>query len=402
MKTKYLFNKMRNGEQTHQRLPGRAEVTEEAHDRLIESVYTAVQDPDAWNEVFTTLHESIGLDAWNLTRFDRGGDEVIQMLAVGGKRMTPAAGALYESYYGAIDPLAGLVRRLPAGQVISCHRFFDERYVARSEFYQDFLLPAGVRYVLGVSPFRQERRDFVLGLLREAGRGPFEEVHESLLARLLPHMSRSLRLMDQLHAQLGYCDMALAALDTTPLAVFALDATGCRVHHGNRRGDQMLRAGNVLLLQSGKLTCADASQQNLLDDAVLQCRRTGRPATVLLRHRDRVDQRYSVTVLQARSQSVLACMAEPGRLLCLVSPLGRRRVATAQQLIDLFGLTPAEARLARALVAGATLETYARENDVKLPTVKKQLREVFAKTGVDRQAALVRTIGSVPAVRDKQ
>ncbi len=87
-------------------------------------------------------------------------------------------------------------------------------------------------------------------------------------------------------------------------------------------------------------------------------------------------------------------------MLCLVAPLDHRRTATVHQLMKLFGLSAAEARLARALASGETLEAYARENALKMPTVKTQLQATFAKTGTDRQAALVRLIMGIPAVRD--
>jgi len=79
--------------------------------------------------------------------------------------------------------------------------------------------------------------------------------------------------------------------------------------------------------------------------------------------------------------------------------VGARRLATAAQLMQLFGLSPAEARLLRALVQGTTLDDYARECDVRLTTLKTQLKSLFAKTGTHRQADLVRLVMDVPAVR---
>ena len=67
-----------------------------------------------------------------------------------------------------------------------------------------------------------------------------------------------------------------------------------------------------------------------------------------------------------------------------MAPLDRRRIATARQLVELFGLSSAEARLAGALTLGESLEVYARENEVRLSTLKTQLRSTFAKTGTDR------------------
>ena len=89
-------------------------------------------------------------------------------------------------------------------------------------------------------------------------------------------------------------------------------------------------------------------------------------------------------------------------VLCLVAPLDRRRFATVRQLMALFNLSAAEARLARALCHGDSLDEYATDQGLKLPTVKTQLRSVFAKTGTERQASLIRLLSGIPVVRDEQ
>ncbi len=67
--------------------------------------------------------------------------------------------------------------------------------------------------------------------------------------------------------------------------------------------------------------------------------------------------------------------------------------------MSMFALSPAEARLARALCHGETLEEYASAQGVKLTTVKTQLRAVFAKTQTDRQVTLVGLITGIPPLR---
>jgi len=70
-------------------------------------------------------------------------------------------------------------------------------------------------------------------------------------------------------------------------------------------------------------------------------------------------------------------------------------------VIDFFGLSRAEARLARAICHGDSVENYARDHDLRLPTVRTQLSSVFNKTGTDRQAELVRLVAGIPVVREE-
>ena len=58
-------------------------------------------------------------------------------------------------------------------------------------------------------------------------------------------------------------------------------------------------------------------------------------------------------------------------------------------LARLYGLTDAEARLLQALIVGKKLETVAEDNGVSMNTVRSHLKQVFRKTGTNRQPELV-------------
>jgi DNA-binding CsgD family transcriptional regulator len=64
----------------------------------------------------------------------------------------------------------------------------------------------------------------------------------------------------------------------------------------------------------------------------------------------------------------------------------------AERLCRVFGLTPAEAKLAAALAGGSTLGQYADRASIKIGTARWYLKQVLAKTGVHRQSELVRNV----------
>jgi len=61
-----------------------------------------------------------------------------------------------------------------------------------------------------------------------------------------------------------------------------------------------------------------------------------------------------------------------------------------ERLRGRWGLTKTEARLALHLIDGGDIAGYARAYKVSPGTARSQLKSIFAKTGVTRQAALVR------------
>jgi DNA-binding CsgD family transcriptional regulator len=62
-------------------------------------------------------------------------------------------------------------------------------------------------------------------------------------------------------------------------------------------------------------------------------------------------------------------------------------------LIDVFSLTPAEARLAAELANGASIDDAAKVLSICSDTVRHQLKAVFLKTDTHRQSELIALLG---------
>ena len=60
-----------------------------------------------------------------------------------------------------------------------------------------------------------------------------------------------------------------------------------------------------------------------------------------------------------------------------------------------FRLTQAEARLATQLARGESLENVADQFGIGKETARSQLKSIFAKTGVHRQAELVAVLAKL-------
>ena len=68
------------------------------------------------------------------------------------------------------------------------------------------------------------------------------------------------------------------------------------------------------------------------------------------------------------------------------------RQAPSDVLIALFGLTPAESKLAIRLVNGQSLDEASESLNISRNTAKSHLSSVFSKTGVARQTQLIQLI----------
>jgi DNA-binding CsgD family transcriptional regulator len=77
-------------------------------------------------------------------------------------------------------------------------------------------------------------------------------------------------------------------------------------------------------------------------------------------------------------------------MIVLVDPA--RHCPSERDLTELFGLSPAEARVAAALLMGKSLSNIAATIGVQITTVRTQLRSILRKVGVKRQFDLVRML----------
>jgi DNA-binding CsgD family transcriptional regulator len=71
-------------------------------------------------------------------------------------------------------------------------------------------------------------------------------------------------------------------------------------------------------------------------------------------------------------------------------------VIDASLLYAVFGLTPAEARIATLLADGLSLKQIAEVQGTQHDTVRKQLRSIYEKTSTNRQPELIRLLLHLP------
>lgn len=204
---------------------------------------------------------------------------------------------------------------------------------------------------------------------------------------------RSIREFVEQAASQGYSSHIATILLTNDARILECDV----------RAQAFLNSSKVFDESNGHLHCCDALLQPRLLAALKVTAGSGHPSNLLVAAKDHPEQRFSLTLMRMpakQSKTSADNNSKTPIILCLVAPLDKRRFATARQLMDLFGLTAAEARLARGLCQGDSLEEYAQDQGVCLTTVKTQLRAVLAKTGTERQGALIRLIAAIPVIRE--
>lgn len=104
---------------------------------------------------------------------------------------------------------------------------------------------------------------------------------------------------------------------------------------------------------------------------------------------------YSVVVTPLRTESRYFDSDRPAALVFMSDP----EVVPAfkeTQLSSLYGLTPAEARLAKLLAQDLSLTEASEELGVSQHTVRTHIKRIFSKTTTERQSGLIRVLLSGP------
>lgn len=194
-----------------------------------------------------------------------------------------------------------------------------------------------------------------------------------------------------------YIDAGTRTLFSPFVAAFLISPGG-NILDADPRSAAFLHGGGPLDLRHNRLHALDPELHEALTHAIARTADTGMAETLIARAGGLSSTRYAILLHPVPDASRTNAL-RLGKIACLIFPLGRRRIASARQLMSMFALSAAEARLARSLCHGETLDEYAKAQGVKLPTVKTQLRSVFAKTETDRQATLVSLISGIPPLR---
>jgi DNA-binding CsgD family transcriptional regulator len=89
-------------------------------------------------------------------------------------------------------------------------------------------------------------------------------------------------------------------------------------------------------------------------------------------------------------------LADDGLAVVVLAPVTAPAAPDASLIRSLFGLSPGEARVARAIAQGRTIEQIAVESGVSRETVRTQVKAVLAKTGTSRQAEMAILLAALP------
>jgi DNA-binding CsgD family transcriptional regulator len=273
--------------------------------------------------------------------------------------------------------------------------FITPEEMARSAYYQEFLAPHGLRWFAGVKVGNREDV-WYLSIQRSIADRPFGPTELKRLAELSHRLAGAAELANALN--FARIEAALNAFEASHSPVAMIDHMGEAVRL-NRSAERLL--GPDLQIVRRRIVSWSRDSTAALDRALhdLIWRRGAEachPPVVLPRRNGRPIVAYP---------SRLAGEVRGGFALVqgfiVFADLEARPASLAADLIRVFGLTAAEARLADRLMREESLDAVAESLGVSHSTARNQLKAIFQKTDTHSQGRLIALVSRLakPQIR---
>jgi DNA-binding CsgD family transcriptional regulator/PAS domain-containing protein len=282
-----------------------------------------------------------------------------------------------------------------AEQVVSTADLVPYEEFRQGRFYKEWARPQGWVDIASVVIDRSPERCTMLSVVRREESGMVDDEMRRRMALVVPHVRRALQIgstIDLKHAEAASFSDVLNGLSAGMILVDA----NARIVHANAAGQAILDASDFLRDVCGRLVASEppinaALREILLaaeaGDAVVGTRGVALPFTA----HDR--ERYVAHVLPLTS----GARRSAGLAYNAVAALFVRKVAfglssPAEVIGRMYKLTPTELRVLSAIVDIGGVPEAAAALGVATTTIRTHLGRLFEKTGVGRQADLVKLV----------
>jgi DNA-binding CsgD family transcriptional regulator len=358
---------------------------------LIGEIYDAVIDPAQRNDVLDKIASFAGGHSGGLLSKHSLSKSEVLYCYVGAD---PNSLQVYSESYPKLDPTADSPS-FRVEQVVSATDLVPYEEFRRGRFYREWARPHGWVDVASAVIEKSAISCTFLSVVRHEANGLVDDEMRRRMALLIPHVRRALLIGQTIHRKQTEAVCFSDVLDGLSSGMILVDANG-RIVHTNNAGNAILDAADFLRAVCGRLVASDlainAALREILvaanvGDAALGVKGIALPLTA------HDGERYVAHVLPLTSGARRAA----GLAYNAVAALFIRKAALEpfsppEVIGEMYKLTPTELRVLLAIVDIGGVPEVAAALGVAVTTVKTHLSRLFEKTGVARQADLVKLV----------
>ncbi len=360
--------------------------------QLIHHIYRGVMEDEPWSDCLKQLNRVFQSDLAVLMVVPsrQPGNKYLLNRVVNSQADFPMTTA---NHWIALDPF----QAIPPDRATSLDELDDREAIEDSAFYRDLIRPTGIRYILAVNIVPAEHPDLTLKLriARHRDRSDFSTGDREAVNSLIEHFKLALQFLDQMAIKQIERNAFADAINQFMLGTLILDRQG-RIVASNRVARDSIRKHQALGDSGGTLTLSDKEANRQLYDALAAISRNPTadrsiPTTITVAPGD--CKALGLMVRPVRAEDVLAHPVHAHAVVFISDPEGTPEIS-ADTLKDLFGFTGSEARVAAYLANGHSLPEAAEALSISINTAKSHARNIYEKTGVNKQTKFIQLISN--------
>lgn len=287
-----------------------------------------------------------------------------------------------------INPWLLAARSRPTPSVARTETLVPLEALQASDFYVDCLEPVGWLHAMGANLYGEGSAFAYAVILRSPTAGPFADTQLLFMGWLAGHVARAVRVQIEIARTHQNADALLCLLDSLPEAVVLL---------GSRRELVFANRAASTLLERGELTTEGPEGLALEHETpsrsgtlgLLACGPTAHhPTGAFTVPRPTQGPPYVCQLVPLPDGQVVAHGRSAHELVLIRDPLVRPTLPEGV-LTEALGITPAELRVAAALLEGGSVRAVGARLGVSPNTVRSHLARLFVKTSTTRRAELI-------------
>ncbi len=349
---------------------------------LIAALFDGVVETPLWTSFLDSLRRMTGADYATLI-FHPPGRRMAEALQLLSGEAPPSS---LQNFFQADSVPAERPPSQAEGRPYALDALFDLYTPAEKEFYRATLKTHGVG---AIRQMRVRENTGVDAWLTLARQGPdFGPDDDALLTAVAPVLRGVLQLYVAMERERFAASLTAEAVRRLQFGWISLDKSG-RVIDCDEQGALVLSGSHVLSRgANGKLMATRRDLEREIYDALDRIveRPTSRPRAITLNREPWLDM-LLVPAGRNAATSTQAVVA-----IAYVHGDNWGSSDRHEQLAELFGLSPREARLALAISRGMSLAEAAEEFGLKVQTARTYSKSIYAKTGARGLPDLVRIV----------
>lgn len=352
---------------------------------LVGLIYACATEPARLPAALRLFNELVGGTTTQMFTRDLGSGAIIAS-HVAEAAHEPVA-RHYVSHWGAFDPRVKSFASRASSAVLRCHEQFDEAFVAASSFYQDFMIPHGLRWSLMGRYQVEPGTETLILSMRSAASRPYEPWAANVLLQLLPHFERSSGIASRLERQSTAVQSTMAMMKSLPTPWLLTDSAG-RCLEANDAFSTALESLSMRLV-TGRVRFTRSDLQASWESALFETHTTALASTMVFG--DMEGRQWKARLLPWQAPVEQQDVQNRKMIVVLFSEL-----ATQPRPVPLPGSMAATARLTRAevevlagLLKGLPAKAIASRRSASVNTVRTQIVSILEKTGYNSQKELM-------------